>query len=84
MKRNFIIISIALLFLANVSVMYYRNYEGFAKLTKEEKAVEKINIEMEKYKKNETVKKFILAQCKLTDLDEYDLTEECSTSIPFL
>ena len=36
MKRDFIIISIILLFLANVSVMYYRNYEGFT--TKEDRA----------------------------------------------
>jgi len=35
MKSDFIIISIILLFIANISVMYYRNCEGF--LTKDER-----------------------------------------------
>jgi len=72
--------------------MYYRNYEGFEKLTKEEKAeakkekeaeqtIKKAKTAIDKLKGDEKVKKFISAQCTLTELDNYDMTEVCPTSI---
>jgi len=95
MKRDFIIISIVLLFLANVSVMYYRNYEGFADaLTKEEKEAKKLDRAIENDEKkldtlddNASVQKYtklnkeiIKKKCKSAELKGDDVPEICDST----